>query len=74
MCSSCAGGSGEFPAELPLLRTVRHIVLSPQERLFNFKVSDRVQESLSEFAELYLTTHLERSFRTLDFYKSIIRS
>ena len=74
MCSSCAGGSGEFPAELPLLRTVRHIVLSPQERLFNFKVSDRDQESLSEFAELYLTTHLERSFRTLDFYKSIIRS
>lgn len=74
VCQDCAGGSaaGLIKAELPLLRAVRHIVLTPQEKIFNFKISDRVQEKLSEFSELYMTTHLERDFSTLSFYKSII--
>ena len=58
--------------KLPVLRAVRHIVLSDYERLFNFRVSDEMQKKLSLFTENYLLTHIGRGFQTLDFYKSLI--
>ena len=58
--------------KLPVLRAVRHIVLSDYERLFNFRVSDEMQKMLSLFTENYLLTHIGRGFQTLDFYKSLI--
>lgn len=58
--------------KLPVLRAVRHIVLSDYERLFNFRVSDEMQKKLSLFTENYLLTHVGRGFQTLDFYKSLI--
>lgn len=57
--------------KLPVLRAIRHIILVDFDRLFNFRVSDKVMEKLSAAAESYLVSHLERSFQTLDFYKSI---
>lgn len=74
-CFSAAdsiGGSGNFlKIRLPVLNAVRHIVLAGFDRLFNFRVSDSVQQVLSLISESYLTEHLERSFDTLDFYKSL---
>ena len=58
--------------KLPVLSAVRHIVLSDFDRLFNFRVSEETQQRLSALAESYLLTHLERSFGTLDFYKTIV--
>lgn len=58
--------------KLPVLRALRHIVLSDYERLFNFRVSDEMQKKLSVFTENYLLTHIERGFQTLDFYNSLI--
>ncbi len=57
--------------EMPVLRAIRHIVLVDFDRLFNFRVSDKAMEKLSAAAESYLVSHLERSFQTLEFYKSI---
>lgn len=58
--------------KLPVLSAVRHIVLADFSRLFNFRVSEGSQQRLSALAEAYMLTHLERSFGTLDFYKSIV--
>ena len=58
--------------KLPVLSAVRHIVLADMGRLFNFRVSDGAQQRLSALAESYALTHLERSFGTLDFYKSLL--
>jgi DNA repair protein RecO (recombination protein O) len=74
-CFPCREISAEnqdyIKLKLPVLNAVRHIVLADFDRLFNFRVSDSVQSALSELTEAYLTAHLERSFNTLDFYKSL---
>ena len=57
---------------LPVLSAVRHIVLADFDRLFNFRVSEKVQSALTAFSEAYITAHLEKHFKTLDFYKSLI--
>ena len=73
-CTDCleedSSGDGII-LKLPVLSAIRHIVLTDFDRLFNFRVSDETQKKLSVFSENYLISHLERNFRTLDFYKSI---
>lgn len=74
-CTDCfTENSGEnyYKINLPVLNAVRHIVLTDFDRLFNFRVSDSSMSVLGELSEAYLRYHLERSFRTLDFYKSLL--
>lgn len=74
VCSDCAvrkQRQNDFKMELPVLSAVRHIVLADFNRLFNFQLSEKSMHSLSVFAENYILSHLERSFNTLDFYKSL---
>ena len=70
----CAFEEGDnfIKMKLPVLRAVRHIVLAGYDRLYNFRVSDDTMQKLAYTAENYLIAHLERNFRTLDFYKSLI--
>ena len=73
-CADCFENESEtnyMKIKLPVLSAVRHIVLTDFGRLFNFRVSEGTQERLSALAESYMLTHLERSFPTLDFYRSI---
>ncbi len=73
-CCECFDGdlSVDFvKISLPVLNAVRHIVLADFDRLFNFRVSDRTMQSLMTLAEKYILSHLERGFKTLDFYKSL---
>jgi len=56
---------------LPLLHAIRYIVLTEFEKLWNFKISDEVQKKLNYIAEKYLVLHLDKHFKTLEFYKSI---
>lgn len=73
-CSDCFGdghGDNYIRVRLPVLRAVRHIVLADFDRLFNFRVSDGTMSALAQFAEEYIHAHLERSFPTLDFYRSV---
>lgn len=72
-CSDCFEDNGGrwTKMRLPELSAIRHIVLADFDRLFNFRVSDRAGDKLAAFTEDYLLTHLERTFKTLDFYKSM---
>ena len=76
LCTDCFMGrqnnNDYMRVRLPVLSAVRHIVLTDLNRLFGFRVSDETMKMLSQFAERYLTAHIERSFSTLDFYKSIV--
>lgn len=74
LCSECCPPElkkSNFKITLPVLSAIRHIVFMDFNRLFNFRVSENVLERLSEFSESYIISHLERSFNTLDFYKSL---
>ena len=50
-----------------------YCIYSPLERIFSFNISDEDMRLFARAAEEYLLNHLERSYKTLDFYKDVTR-
>ena len=50
-----------------------YLIHSPIERIFAFNISDADMEILSRATEKYITNQLERSFKSLEFYKEVKR-
>lgn len=48
-----------------------HITTCEAKRLFSFNLLPEALKELSDIAETYFLTQLERGFYTLDFYKSL---
>lgn len=75
-CEKCCGefqSQNELILLTPsLLHAVRYIVLTDFEKLWDFSLSEQAQKRLNAVSENYLTAHLGRSFKTLDFYKSLL--
>lgn len=73
-CSDCTSDTDTESCKLKLseLSAIRHIVLADFDRLFNFRLSDESLFRLSDFSECYIKSQLERSFNTLEFYKSLL--
>lgn len=74
LCEECHSGIENDNIILinkSLLHTMRYIIFTEFKSLFNFKISNEVQAVLSDITEKYLITHLNRSFKTLEFYKSL---
>ena len=71
-CASCAGLDGlRMPISTPALAAARYLVHCSEKRLFSFELSEPALKELGGITETYLMTHLERSFSTLDLYKSL---
>ena len=73
-CRDCAlKALAERPMTLdePSLLAIRHIVSAPRNSVFSFRISDSGLRRLSDVSENYVKEQLERSFRTLDYYKSL---
>lgn len=63
-----------LPLDSTAYGAARYILSAPTQRIFAFTVSDNESiEMLGRFSETYLLNHLERSFDTLDFYKSVTK-
>ena len=61
-----------LPLDGSSLASIRYILRAPLSRIFAFQIADRESmERLTRAAEVYLTNHLERSFDTLDFYRTV---
>lgn len=54
-----------------VLLALRHIIYSPNEKLFSFKISDESLKMLSLISEKYVVYHLGYEFKSLNFYKSL---
>ncbi len=66
------GASELIPLGDSALAGFVYTLTSPMERMFSFGISDEDEmKTFSHLAEAYLLSHLERSFDTLDFYKTI---
>lgn len=52
---------------------VEYTIYSPLEKLFSFRISGDDMRLFSRAAEEYLLNHLERGFKTLDFYNEVKR-
>ncbi len=73
ICADCVGENAELYTELTssLLYSMRYIVYSPVEKIFHFNLKNSILIQLEQFCEKYLLQHLDREFRSLDYYKSI---
>jgi len=69
-CGGCVSSGG---AELGAgaLRAARFIVSCSPKKLYNFRLDENALRELRIACEGYLLTHLDRSFRTLEYYKAL---
>lgn len=73
-CQNCVmpGMMGkQLPVSVSTLEAARYILNCDLKKLFSFQLPEDELRRLGNFTEAYLLTCLERSFRTLDFYKSV---
>lgn len=72
-CRACALQQAQRPMALDAgaLLALRHIVSGPRQKVFSFHLSEGALKRLGDISENYVREQLERSFRTLDYYKSI---
>lgn len=73
-CLGCASHEDmglRLPVHEGVLAAMRYIVSCDMKRLFSFSLSEEGLGELNHITETYLLTQLERSFFTLDFYKSL---
>lgn len=72
-CAGCRASDGvRMPLSPASLAAMRYIVSCPDKKLFSFTLTGAAEKELCDAAESYLLTQLERSFYTLDFYKSLL--
>ena len=73
-CAAC--GKEESGTSVPLdeaaLAALRHCLYGDPKRLYSFRLEEESLRLFQRAAEGFLTSQLERGFRTLDFYKSLI--
>ncbi len=71
-CRKCAPhGDGLLALDGASLAAMRHIVLAPGKKLLAFSIDEGAEKRLAAVCERFAAVQLERSFKTLDFYKSI---
>ena len=73
ICADCLSEPDERYIELSptLLYTMRYVVFSDLDKIYHFSTKMPVITKLAEISEKYLIFHLERNFKSLDYYNSI---
>ena len=72
-CAGCAPGA-EGPSvalDREALAAMRHIIAAPAKKEFSFAIPDDSLERLGRAAELFARVQLDRSFYSLDYWKSV---
>jgi DNA repair protein RecO (recombination protein O) len=70
LCEGCSFGLG-VKLSRGALHASRYIVECEQKRIYSFTLAAKALKELSNATEKYLLSHLDRSFRTLDYYKDL---
>lgn len=72
-CRDCAGAAeGQMlPLDPQSLAAMRHVITSPRKRMLSFMIRGESLRRFSHACETFARVQLDRSFRTLDYYKSI---
>lgn len=75
-CAKCKGEIGpgvSMPLSQGAVAAARHIVSGNPKKLFSFSLALESLTLLGDAAEAFLMTQHERGFRTLDYYKQLLR-
>jgi len=70
-CQGCCGEGRAVPLEPDILAAMRHITYSEFDKVFGFSLPENKLTALSGITEQYLLTQTDRTYKTLDFYKSL---
>ena len=60
------------PVSPGVLAAMRHVVYGDPKRIVSFVLGEDGLRQLARVSERFLTTQLDRGFRTLDFYKDLV--
>ena len=74
-CTGCRSADSDgirMPVLPGTVDAMEYIAGCDTKRLFSFQIGEESARQLSQIAEIYLVTQLERGFSTLDFYKSLL--
>ena len=72
-CGGCKGGGGpSLPLTAAGLAALRHILTADGKKLYSFTLEPGALRALDHVGEAFIAAQLERNFRTLDYYKSLI--
>lgn len=71
ICCRNAGMGGE-KINPTVLAAMRHICMNPIERIYSFSLPADDEKRLMQVCEKFLLSQTRRSFKALDFYKSVI--
>ncbi len=76
LCSDCItqneiDNGFDFTFDKQLFYVFRYIALTDYDKLFNFKISEKLQNRLTAFSENFVNYHLKSRFVARDFYKMI---
>lgn len=72
-CENCVPSDMIFQLDIGLIKALRHIAFSDFEKIYSFKMEEYVLPDLSYITEKYLLSKLQRNFKTLEFYKEIVK-
>lgn len=72
-CENCVPSDMIFQLDIGLIKALRHIAFSDFEKIYSFKMEEYALPDLSYITEKYLLSKLQRNFKTLEFYKDIIK-
>ena len=74
LCEDCKNGSIglRYPITAAIAEAMRYVVSCEAKKLFAFTVGQEHLTQMSNIAEAYLITQLERGFSALDFYRSTL--
>jgi hypothetical protein len=61
----------QMPIGITTLEAAKYILNCDLKKLFSFQLPEDDLRRLGNFTEAYLLACMERTFRTLDFYKSV---
>ena len=71
LCRSCAPTGRVAPLSSGALQACRYVLYCEAKRLYHFSLPERDLGQFAYAAETYLSTMLDKKFRTLEFYKSL---
>jgi len=69
-CTDCSPQG--VPVGMGVVTAMRHICYSEPVKLYAFTLPDESLRALSQVTESYLATHIQKKFKTLDFYNSLV--
>ncbi|MDR1753463.1 MAG: DNA repair protein RecO [Eubacterium sp.] len=61
-----------FIMDKTMVYTLRHIIYSVLKKVYKFNINEKYIGELSEITEKYLLLHIDKSFKTLEYFKGIL--